>query len=315
MQRGDPAGSLDVENRTNGRTARASVRSLCRNVGCAVEIWGADIWVTPPGSTEQRRPDFPTQPVQSLPGSTRQVVGHRVDPRCQSPLLSSAPSSVSRSDGALPTFLRDQGPVLEPTGVFDRACRSGSTRLGRGPRHRTATGVGRSTASRPIEKRVTAGLGRPGTSLASGSSNCACDVCDRSSPRRLWRSPPAAAPAIRANGRYGRRSDGETSDHRTRRTRVPGPVGRSSPGCTPQPVDSATIVVTGIYGDEVARGTTGSDGVVGIDVAPGKLTVVPQPVEGLLGTASTISVIMPGRPCRWWSTTTPGSARHAEQLG
>jgi len=62
-----------------------------------------------------------------------------------------------------------------------------------------------------------------------------------------------------------------------------------SPECAPQPVESATIVVTDADGDEVARGTTGSDGVVGFDVAPGELTVVPQPVEGLLGTASTIS--------------------------
>jgi GNAT superfamily N-acetyltransferase len=62
-----------------------------------------------------------------------------------------------------------------------------------------------------------------------------------------------------------------------------------SPECAPQPVESATIIVTDADGDEVARGTTGSDGVVGFDVAPGELTVVPQPVEGLLGTASTIS--------------------------
>jgi hypothetical protein len=62
-----------------------------------------------------------------------------------------------------------------------------------------------------------------------------------------------------------------------------------SPECAPQPVESATIIVTDADEDEVARGTTGSDGVVGFDVAPGELTVVPQPVEGLLGTASTIS--------------------------
>ncbi len=65
-----------------------------------------------------------------------------------------------------------------------------------------------------------------------------------------------------------------------------------SPECAPRPVESATIVVTDATGDEVVRGTTGPDGVVGFDVAPGELTVVPQPVEGLLRTASTISVTL-----------------------
>ena len=35
-----------------------------------------------------------------------------------------------------------------------------------------------------------------------------------------------------------------------------------SPECAPRPVDSATIIVTDATGDEVARGTTGPDGVV-----------------------------------------------------
>ena len=54
----------------------------------------------------------------------------------------------------------------------------------------------------------------------------------------------------------------------------------------------ATRIVTDATGNEIARGSTGSDGAVGFDVTPGKLTVVPQPVEGLLGTASTISVTL-----------------------
>ena len=65
-----------------------------------------------------------------------------------------------------------------------------------------------------------------------------------------------------------------------------------SPECAPQPVESATIVVTDANGDEVGRGTTRADGVVGFDVSPGELTVVPRPVEGLLGTAPPISVTL-----------------------
>lgn len=72
-----------------------------------------------------------------------------------------------------------------------------------------------------------------------------------------------------------------------------------SPECAPRPVDSATIVVTDAAGDEIARGTTGPDGVIGFDVAPGELTVVPQPVEGLLGTAPPVgATVAVGRTAR-----------------
>jgi hypothetical protein len=60
-----------------------------------------------------------------------------------------------------------------------------------------------------------------------------------------------------------------------------------SPDCAARPVQTAMIVVIDPQGHEVGRGATGSDGRVIIDVPPGELTVVPQPVEGLLGTAAT----------------------------
>ena len=47
------------------------------------------------------------------------------------------------------------------------------------------------------------------------------------------------------------------------------------------------MIVTDSQGNEVARDATGFDGKVIIAVPPGELTVVPQPVEGLLGTAAT----------------------------
>ena len=65
-----------------------------------------------------------------------------------------------------------------------------------------------------------------------------------------------------------------------------------SPECAPRPVDAATIVVTDATGNEIARGTTGFDGAVGFEVTPGELAVIPQPVEGLLGTAAMISVTL-----------------------
>lgn len=106
-----------------------------------------------------------------------------------------------------------------------------------------------------------------------------------------------SALALAACGGTGDTGDGAVVTARLEITALAGPVcpvetDPPSPECAPQPVESATIVVTDATGDEVARGTTGSDGVVGFDVSPGELTVVPQPVEGLLGTASTISVTL-----------------------
>jgi hypothetical protein len=62
------------------------------------------------------------------------------------------------------------------------------------------------------------------------------------------------------------------------------------PDCAPRPVDNANIVVLGPGGAERARGTTGSDGTLLLEVARGELTIVPQPVEGLLGTAAAVTV-------------------------
>jgi hypothetical protein len=63
-----------------------------------------------------------------------------------------------------------------------------------------------------------------------------------------------------------------------------------SPECAPQPVDGASIVVTDSNGVEVGRGITGPDGTLTIPAPVGDLTVVPQPVPGLLGTAPPVFV-------------------------
>lgn len=71
-------------------------------------------------------------------------------------------------------------------------------------------------------------------------------------------------------------------------------MGTPSPACAPRPVEGAVIVVTDSTGADVASGTTGSDGQVVIDVTPGALVVVPQPVDGLLGTAPVVTVAVAG---------------------
>jgi hypothetical protein len=64
-----------------------------------------------------------------------------------------------------------------------------------------------------------------------------------------------------------------------------------SPECAPRPVESAVMVVTDRDGDELTRGTTGPAGMLTLDVAPGVIAIVPQPVESLLGTASPVTIV------------------------
>ena len=63
-----------------------------------------------------------------------------------------------------------------------------------------------------------------------------------------------------------------------------------SPDCADRPVPDAVIVVTDAAGSEVARGVTGVDGTLLLEVPVGQLTVTPQTVEGLMGTASPITI-------------------------
>jgi len=67
-----------------------------------------------------------------------------------------------------------------------------------------------------------------------------------------------------------------------------------SPECAPRPVESAEVVLTDREGNEVVTGITGPGGVLLVDVAPGAITIVPQAVEGLLGTAPPVSVVAVG---------------------
>jgi hypothetical protein len=62
------------------------------------------------------------------------------------------------------------------------------------------------------------------------------------------------------------------------------------PDCADHPVAGAVLVSVDADGDEVARVTSGADGTFAVVLAPGAYRVVPQPVEGLMGTASEIDV-------------------------
>jgi hypothetical protein len=63
-----------------------------------------------------------------------------------------------------------------------------------------------------------------------------------------------------------------------------------NPACADRPVVAAVLVVTDLNGSEIARTVTHADGRFSIELAPGAYRLVPQPVEGLMGTAAAIDV-------------------------
>lgn len=67
------------------------------------------------------------------------------------------------------------------------------------------------------------------------------------------------------------------------------PVERpGDPACAARPVGGATIVVTRPDGSEVARVTTAADGRFSLDLSAGNYVLVPQQVEGMMGTAQPV---------------------------
>lgn len=68
------------------------------------------------------------------------------------------------------------------------------------------------------------------------------------------------------------------------------------PACADRPVAGATLVVTR-NGDEVTRTTSAADGTFHLRLAPGEYQVVPQPVQGMMGTAQPIALtVRSGKP-------------------
>jgi hypothetical protein len=63
------------------------------------------------------------------------------------------------------------------------------------------------------------------------------------------------------------------------------------PECADRPVGGAVIVVLDEEGREVTRATSDEEGTFNFELGPGAAyTLVPQPVEGLLGTAEPVEV-------------------------
>ena len=64
------------------------------------------------------------------------------------------------------------------------------------------------------------------------------------------------------------------------------------PACDDRPVAGAEIVVLDARGDEVARARTDDAGAFLVALAAGEYRLVPQPVEGLLGTPAALAIVV-----------------------
>jgi hypothetical protein len=62
------------------------------------------------------------------------------------------------------------------------------------------------------------------------------------------------------------------------------------PSCADRPVVGAVLVILDAAGAEVARVTSAEDGSFAVVLVPGSYRVVPQPVDGLMGTAAELEV-------------------------
>jgi hypothetical protein len=63
-------------------------------------------------------------------------------------------------------------------------------------------------------------------------------------------------------------------------------------GCEERPVEGAVVLIQDSSGKRVARATSDADGSFRVTLAPGRYRVVPQPVDGLMGTAEEQAVTL-----------------------
>ena len=64
------------------------------------------------------------------------------------------------------------------------------------------------------------------------------------------------------------------------------------PACDDRPVAGAEIVIVDVAGDVVASATTEADGTFSVVVPAGEYRLVPRPVEGLMGTAEPVEIVV-----------------------
>lgn len=73
------------------------------------------------------------------------------------------------------------------------------------------------------------------------------------------------------------------------------PVASPASACADRPVVDAHLLVFDADGTQVASITSGSEGGFALELPPGDYRLVPQPVDGLIGTAAPVSFsVSPG---------------------
>ncbi len=68
------------------------------------------------------------------------------------------------------------------------------------------------------------------------------------------------------------------------------------PACDDRPVDGAELLVIGANGQQVASVRSDAQGRAELRLAEGSYTVLPQPVEGLMGTAAEVTLVVTASP-------------------
>lgn len=68
------------------------------------------------------------------------------------------------------------------------------------------------------------------------------------------------------------------------------------PACEDRPVSGAVLIVRDAAGAEVVQVRTGEFGFFSVSLVPGTYTIVPQAVEGLIGAAAELGVIVVDGP-------------------
>jgi hypothetical protein len=64
------------------------------------------------------------------------------------------------------------------------------------------------------------------------------------------------------------------------------------PACDDRPVADAEILIVESAGDEVSRVRTDVEGRFSVELEAGEYRIVPQPVEGLMGTAPEVGIVV-----------------------
>jgi hypothetical protein len=70
----------------------------------------------------------------------------------------------------------------------------------------------------------------------------------------------------------------------------------ADPACADRPVEDAVMLVRNSSGVVIAEPRSGVDGTFVVELSPGSYTFMPQPVEGLMGTAPEQEVVVGTTP-------------------